>query len=119
MALTAAATASLLRALACWAVTACGLCVTTERLSTAVSGSTLVTASPATVTFVVWPDYFEQPATRSSERHVLIKSIELAPGTFEIGDRIFFEHLLILDRSIGLDMVSFHRFQQSSKGDNH
>src|SRR5437773_11913095 len=94
MALTALATASLLRAFSCWAVTACGLWVTTERLSTAVSGSTLVTASPATVTLVVRLDFFEQPVARNNKRQAPIKSIKPAAGTVGIRECIFLEHLL-------------------------
>jgi hypothetical protein len=58
--LTASDTASLFRAFSCCAADACELWVTTEIVSTAVSGSTLVVASPATVTLVVRFDFLEQ-----------------------------------------------------------
>src|SRR5262245_9166162 len=66
MFLTAAATAALLRAFSCCAVSACALCVTTPSTITAVSGSTLAVDSPATVTLVVRFDFLAQPTANTN-----------------------------------------------------
>src|SRR6185295_19849631 len=89
MLLTAAATASLLRAFSCCAVIACALCVTTARISTAVSGSTRVVASPAMVTLVVRLDFRAQPAVISNKeaprRMVVTVVFIIFPPRNEIG----------------------------------
>src|SRR5207245_4514362 len=71
-----------------WAVIACGFWVTTERTSTAESGSTLIKASPATVTFVVRFDFFVHPVTRNIETHMLIKNTKPALDEVKIGTAI-------------------------------